>query len=335
MRETLQRLGRGRILVRADAHQQWAGRRRARRACRSLDAHRTYVRLTVDRITLAAVVVVCASRGRRRLSPGARVRRSAGSARLDISMRCGRITPTWPSKGRSSARVTWRCRSTTVKTATTRGCQTPNFGSPMAASSCRHSRRDTQTRSTDIHAALSWSCSAAARTASLVGWRTTSHRRRYRNKLTGEEFAGDYDQRHTVNIYGVYRFSDRMSFSSRFRAGSNFPVPGYFESRARQAQDSRQRTSSAQRRNNVRVPVYSRLDLRANRTFSWRATRLTLFAEVLNAVRPRQRPRVAARHQRHQHQVFGLFDSMFPLIPSAGLSLEFWFASNPYFADPR
>ena len=40
-------------------------------------------------------------------------------------------------------------------------------------------------------------------------------------------FAGDYDQRHTLNVYAVYRFSDRTSFSSRFRAGSNFPVLGY------------------------------------------------------------------------------------------------------------
>lgn len=113
-----------------------------------------------------------------------------------------------------------------------------------------------------------------------------------------------------------------MSFSSRFRAGSNFPAPGYYESRA---------TSSGQppayflseSRNNVRVPVYSRLDVRANRTFSWRATRLTLFAEVLNLY-ARENVRAARPGINGiTHQVFGLFDSMFPLIPSAGLSLEF------------
>ncbi len=36
-------------------------------------------------------------------------------------------------------------------------------------------------------------------------------------------FPADYDQRHTVNMYGVYRFSDRMSFSARFRAGRVCP----------------------------------------------------------------------------------------------------------------
>jgi hypothetical protein len=139
---------------------------------------------------------------------------------------------------------------------------------------------------------------------------------RYRNVSTGEEFAGDYDQRHTLNVYGVYRINDRMSFSSRFRAGSNFPVPGYYEQR----QDSYFLSTT---RNNLRVPVYSRLDVRVNRTFSVRATRLTLFAEVLNLY---ARENVRASQPGINgitHQVFGLFDSMFPLIPSVGLSVEF------------
>ena len=54
----------------------------------------------------------------------------------------------------------------------------------------------------------------------------------YRNRNSGETFDADYDQRHTVNMYGVYRLSDRTSFSARFRAGSNFPVPGYYEARS-------------------------------------------------------------------------------------------------------
>lgn len=144
----------------------------------------------------------------------------------------------------------------------------------------------------------------------------------YRNASTGETFHADYDQRHTLNMYGVYRFSDRMSFSSRFRAGSNFPTPGYFESRT--AASSGQLLyflSSA--RNNLRVPVYTRLDVRANRTFSWRTTRLTLFAEVLN-VYARDNVRASSPGINGvTHQVFGLYDSMFPLIPSAGISFEF------------
>ena len=55
----------------------------------------------------------------------------------------------------------------------------------------------------------------------------------------------------------------------------------------------------------------------------WRATRLTLFAEVLN-VYARENVRAARPGINGiTHQVFRIFDSMFPLIPSAGLSLEF------------
>ncbi len=37
-------------------------------------------------------------------------------------------------------------------------------------------------------------------------------------------------------------------------------------------------------RNTLRLPSYTRLDLRANRTFSWSDRRLTLFAEVINVL---------------------------------------------------
>lgn len=132
-----------------------------------------------------------------------------------------------------------------------------------------------------------------------------------------EDFYADYDQRHTLNMYGVYRFSDRMSFSSRFRAGSNFPAPGYYESRG----DGRYFLSTE--RNNLRVPVYTRLDVRANRTFTWQTRRLTLFVEALNLY-DRTNVRAASPGiNGNTHQVFGIFDSMFPRIPSVGFLLEF------------
>ena len=63
--------------------------------------------------------------------------------------------------------------------------------------------------------------------------------------------------------------------------------------------------------------------MRVNRTFTWRTTRLTVFAEGLNLY-DRDNVRAASPGiNGNTHQVFGLFDSMFPLIPSAGLSFEF------------
>ena len=146
----------------------------------------------------------------------------------------------------------------------------------------------------------------------------------YRNRHSGETFDADYDQRHTVNMYGVYRLTDRTSFSARFRAGSNFPVPGYYEARtAPAAPNGPELYYLSSTRNDLRVPVYSRLDVRANRTFSWGATRLTIFAEALNLYARANVRASSPGINGITHQVFGLFDSMFPFIPSAGLSFEF------------
>ena len=74
-----------------------------------------------------------------------------------------------------------------------------------------------------------------------------------------------------------YRFSHRFSVSGKYRAGSNFPIPGYYTRRGDAYFVSEQR-------NALRLPSYARLDLRANRTFDWSRKRLTLFAEVINVL---------------------------------------------------
>jgi hypothetical protein len=139
---------------------------------------------------------------------------------------------------------------------------------------------------------------------------------RYHDATTGETYWGNYDQRHTVNLYALYRVNDRLSVSARFRSGSNFPATGYWEQRGDDYFVS-------DRRNELRVPVYSRLDVRANRTFTWSQKRLTLFVEALNTygrnnVRFAQ-PGVNVR----TGQAFGLFDTLFPFVPSAGVLIEF------------
>ena len=56
------------------------------------------------------------------------------------------------------------------------------------------------------------------------GWLSYSYgRNRYRDTASGERYWGDLDQRHTVNLYGLYRLSPRMSVSGKLRMGSNFP----------------------------------------------------------------------------------------------------------------
>jgi hypothetical protein len=139
---------------------------------------------------------------------------------------------------------------------------------------------------------------------------------RYHDRTTGESFDGDFDQRHTFNAYGLFRITNRFSVVGKLRTGSNVPAVGYWEERP-------SGVFVGSTRNLLRVPLYSRLDVRANRTFNWASKRLTLFVEVMNVlghdnVRYEQ-PGVDVRTGR----AFGLFNSMIPLVPSAGVLIEF------------
>jgi hypothetical protein len=117
-------------------------------------------------------------------------------------------------------------------------------------------------------------------------------------------------------MYGAYRVNDRLSVSSRFRYGSNFPTTGYWEAREGGYFVSGER-------NTLRVPAYSRLDLRANRTFTWNRTRLTLFLEAIN-VYNRTNVRFALPSvNRRTFEATSLYESMAPLIPAFGVLIEF------------
>jgi hypothetical protein len=131
-----------------------------------------------------------------------------------------------------------------------------------------------------------------------------------------ESFPSDFDQRHTFNAYLAYRWSSRMSFSGRMRYGSNFPIAGYI------GQDANGYVLSAQR-NGLRLPAYARLDLRADRAFTYRKSRLTLFIEVVNVMnRENYRPNSPGINIQTR-RVFEPLESMFPLLPVAGVLIEF------------
>lgn len=151
----------------------------------------------------------------------------------------------------------------------------------------------------------------------LSGWVSYSYgRNRYTDVVTGESFWGDLDQRHTINFYGLYRVSPSTSVSGKLRMGSNFPAPGYF----REA-DGRYFISEA--RNELRLPSFARLDLRANRSFTWSERRLTLFVEVINVL---NRANVRYHPPSVNSGTFEsrrLFESLLPVVPSAGLMFEF------------
>jgi outer membrane receptor protein involved in Fe transport len=149
------------------------------------------------------------------------------------------------------------------------------------------------------------------------GWVSYSYgRNRYHDTVSDERYWGDLDQRHTMNLYGLYRISPRTSVSGKLRMGSNFPAPGYYT-------ESDGRYYVGETKNEVRLPSFARLDLRFNRTFTWSTRRLTLFAEVINVL---NRENVRYHPPSIDGRTFEarrLFESLLPVVPSAGLLFEF------------
>lgn len=131
-----------------------------------------------------------------------------------------------------------------------------------------------------------------------------------------ETFPSDFDQRHTLNAYVAYRWSGRTSLSARMRYGSNFPIQGYIQ----QVPDG---YMLSEQRNATRLPEYSRLDLRADRTFTYRKSRLTLFLEVVNVMnQDNYRPNSYGLNTITR-RVFEPVEKLFPLLPVAGILIEF------------
>ena len=151
----------------------------------------------------------------------------------------------------------------------------------------------------------------------LSGWLAYSYgRQRFDDVVSGETFWGDLDQRHALNAYVSLRLSARSNIGAKLRTGTNFPAPGYYRAEG-------DTYFVSDRRNEVRLPFYARLDVRASRTFHWPRQRLTLFGEVMNVLNRDnvryQPPSIDSRTGRASR----LFESLIPIVPSAGLLIEF------------
>lgn len=137
-----------------------------------------------------------------------------------------------------------------------------------------------------------------------------------RDGVTGNRFPSDFDQRHTVNVYGGFRLRPTVNLSLRSTYGSNFPMPGYLT----QVGSSYYLSTV---RNQVRLPSYQRTDLRINKAWTHNRWKTTFYGEVVNLT-------------DHKNTLFGSFngynsgtrqayltlDKMFPILPSVGVVLE-------------
>jgi hypothetical protein len=153
-------------------------------------------------------------------------------------------------------------------------------------------------------------------------------RMKYTDTGTGETFWGDADQRHTLSLYGSYRLSSRTSVGARYRYGSNYPVTGYIGLPSTGSGQSPVVDGApvflvlATERNVLRLPAYSRLDVRADRAFTWSSRRLVAFVDVANVLN-HQNVRNTSYSIDGAGRVRGRAGSLLPFVPSGGLVVEF------------
>jgi hypothetical protein len=78
------------------------------------------------------------------------------------------------------------------------------------------------------------------------------------------------------------------------------------------------------RRNEVRLPDYARLDVRVSKAFLFKRWKLTATGEVLNLLN-RNNLRYAGfdGFEINTGRVFGQLDRVLPILPSAGVVIEF------------
>jgi len=153
----------------------------------------------------------------------------------------------------------------------------------------------------------------------LSGWVSYAFgRARLRDEATGLRFDSDFDQRHTLNVYASHRMTNSLNLSAKYRYGSNVPIPGFYRS------DGEDAFFLAEERNRVRVPPYSRLDVRAAKAFFYTRWKMTVYAEVSNLLnRAHYRYSGDGGVDVRTGRVFLDRDKLFPILPAAGITVEF------------
>ena len=152
----------------------------------------------------------------------------------------------------------------------------------------------------------------------FTGWVSYSYGvARVHDGFIRRQFSADWDQRHSVNVYGSYRLRPTVNISSRLVYGSGIPIPGFirYDGAAYHLTFNRNRT---------RIPDYQRLDFRVNKIWIHDRWQLNLFAEVANILNRDNRRYEAFNGYNPTTGVARLaISSMLPILPTAGLVMQF------------
>ena len=137
-----------------------------------------------------------------------------------------------------------------------------------------------------------------------------------RDGISGARFISDWDQRHTVNVYGGYRLRPSVNLSARSSWGSGFPLPRFL----RTAGGAYYLTTI---RNGQRLGTYNRTDVRINKAWTHNKWKITLYGEVVNLTnRTNYVFESLDSYNNKTGQASVTVDKMFPILPSAGVVLE-------------
>ena len=160
----------------------------------------------------------------------------------------------------------------------------------------------------------------------LSGWVSYAYgQTRLRDGEARTAFPSDYDQRHTVNVFGSYRLRPTVNLSLKGIYGSGFPLPGFYRLEGGQYY-------LAESRNALRLKAYQRVDARINKAYAFNRWKLTLYGEVINVLnRANYRFDSFNGYNSKTGRVTLTLDKMFPIIPSIGVVLEF--EGSPRAAD--
>jgi hypothetical protein len=129
-------------------------------------------------------------------------------------------------------------------------------------------------------------------------------------------FPAEFDQRHTVNLYVGYRLKPTVNLSVHSSYGSGFPIPGFL-------QRNGPLYDLTNVRNELRMTPYSRTDFRVNKSWTHDKWKLTLYGEVINLTnRTNYIFDSFDGYNSKTFQSFLTLDTMFPILPSAGVVFE-------------
>jgi hypothetical protein len=144
----------------------------------------------------------------------------------------------------------------------------------------------------------------------------------YTDSISFQRFPSDYDQRHTVSVYGGYRLRPTVNLSMHVGYGSGMPVPGYLRAVGTPgaAGTTYFLTSS---RDQTRFAPYQRTDFRVNKAWMHAKWKLTLYGELINLTdRSNYVFESFNSFNSKTGQVSLTIDKTFPILPSAGTVVE-------------